>query len=237
MTQMDPGAPDPIGTKAEVKKLRLPLVKYATCSLPGKANRGCRHFDDPALGACPIRALLARRGRPGPENVAVVTIKSPTQKKQDAMPCFVYMGYLAKVSPMQAVSDVIGLGGDKTIRRRTTTPVEPNNPRSRTKLTFEPELVPRFPRPAESMADRVEAITMAEDIRAARANRHTDAMDAGYDSQEEDEQGTELTEDDFVEAGEDTEDAGGPKGQTDAADTDDEELDLDDDDADPDEAP
>lgn len=231
ITQMDEGAADPVGTKAEVRALKLPLVKYATCSLPGKFNRGCRHFDDPQFGPCPVLELLRRRGRPGPENVAVVTIKSPTKKKQDAMPCYTYMQYLGRMSTKIALSEIIGIGGDKTIRRRTTTAVDPTNPRSKTKLTFEPEPVRRFPRPIESMAERVESINMAAEIRAARADRMADLGD-GLSEQELEDRGDDLEDDD----------AKGPGGESRTGDEglkepdDDEDLDLDDDD-DPDNTP
>jgi len=35
----------PIGTKAEVQRLRLPLNNHSSCSRPYPGNKGCRHFD------------------------------------------------------------------------------------------------------------------------------------------------------------------------------------------------
>ena len=198
VTQMDPGAPDPIGTKAEVKALRLPLVKYATCSLPGKHNRGCQHFDHPVFGPCPIRALLVARGRPGPENIGVLTIKSAKAWKEDAMPCFTYMNYLYQMDRKLARNKVLGIGGDKSIRRRTTVQVDPTNKRGgATKVVFENEPVVRFPRPGETMAERVELMRIDREIIESGDMRDIGALSGGVDEVEDTERGDEITDDDM----------------------------------------
>jgi hypothetical protein len=199
VNQMDPGAADPIGTKAEVKALRLPLVKYASCSLPGKANRGCQHFDHPVFGACPIRALLVARGRPGPENIGVLTIKSAKDWKEDAMPCFTYMNYLYRMDRKIARNKILGIGGDKTIRRRSTVPIDPDNKRGgATKVKFENEPVLRFPRPNETMAERVELMRVDREIMDSGDNQQIAGLAGGVDEQEDMERGDEMTDDDFV---------------------------------------
>lgn len=172
VNSMDPGAPDPIGTLKEIKKLNLPTVKYASCSAPTQGNRGCRHFDDPLHGPCPIRALLRERARPGPENVGFARVKSPKVWKMDATTCFHYMSFVAHDDPKNGISQVMGLGGDYYIKRRTTQPIDKDNPKSLSKFVLHRELVPRFPRPDVSMQEHSEVTKMAGEMIRAE-NRST----------------------------------------------------------------
>lgn len=162
VTSMDPGSPDPIGTLKEIKKFGLSPLKYATCSLPSRRNRGCQHFDHPVHGPCPIRALLARRGKPGPERVAFVQVKSATNWKQDATDCFTYQTVIAHRDRRMGVSRILGLGGDVTIKRRSTV-AKVGNP-NLSKVELIPEKILPFPRPSESMSTMLDTMNLAKEI-------------------------------------------------------------------------
>lgn len=162
VNSMDPGAPDPIGTLKEIKKLKLSPLKYATCSLPSRRNRGCAHFDHPVYGPCPIRALLARRGRPGPERVAFVQVKSATNWKQDATDCYTYQTVIAHRDRRMGVARILGIGGDVEIKRRSTVP-KPGNPNVG-KVMLIPEKIQPFPRPNESLATMMDTMGLAKEI-------------------------------------------------------------------------
>lgn len=202
IAQFDPGAPDPIGTKQELKRARLPLVKYASCSMPGKHNRGCKHFNDPSSGPCPIRALLAKRSRPGPEYVSFTLIKSPTIWKRDIKTCFGYMDTLHHQDPKLGLVQITGIGGDpQVIKVRGTVPKNPQNPKdSSSNVVFDPMKIPKFPRPDESMAERIETVSLADEIDQARKMMRGELLSDGNDLDEVDESegGDQMDkEDDF----------------------------------------
>lgn len=199
IAQFDPGAQDPIGTKQELKRARLPLVKYASCSMPGKHNRGCKHFDDPNAGPCPIRALLRKRSRPGPEFVSFTLVKSPTVWKRDIKTCFGYMDTLHHQDPKLGLVQITGIGGDpQVIRVRGTVPKNPGNPKdSSSVVNFDPMKIPRFPRPSESMAERIETVNLAQEIEQAQKMMRGELLSDGLDEQSE-EDGVKMdAEDDF----------------------------------------
>lgn len=194
---MDPGHPDPCGTKAELKRAKLPLLKYGSCSLPGKANRGCMHFDHPEYGPCPIRALLAQRSRPGPENVAFVQVKSPTVWKRDITTCSNYMSTYDRQDEKHARYKIIAIGGDPmVVNVRGSEEVDPGNPRSRMKTKLIPMKVDKFERPAERFAGVIETLDMAEEMKRATALERGEALADGLD-EAEDSGGAAMDEDDF----------------------------------------
>ena len=169
---MDPGAPDPIGTLKEIKKLGLPALKYGSCSMPSKTNRGCSHYDHPENGPCPIRAMLRERARPGPENVGFARVKSPKVWKMDATQCFNYMRFVANDDPRNGIAQVLGIGGDYYIKRRTTQLLDKDNPKSKSVFKLERELVPKFARPDVSMNEQGEVTKLAREM-IANENRNT----------------------------------------------------------------
>jgi len=190
ITEMDPGAPDPVGTRAEIKRAKLPLLKYGTCSQPTKASRGCKHFNHPQFGPCPIRALLAARSRPGPENVGYIHITSPTVWKRDITTCYNYMDNYEHEDPKGGQSHITAIGGDNTVLKvRGSEVLEPGNPRSLSKTCFHPLRVPKFKRPEESLADRMEVLDMSTEIRKAQALRSGEvlsgALEDGVGDEEE----------------------------------------------------
>lgn len=204
VTGMDPGSSEPIGTLKEIKKLGLSPLKHATCSRQGPRNRGCQHFDHPEFGPCPILALLNARHRPGPERVAFARVKSPTRWKQDATDCFNYMSYIAHDDPKNGIARIIGLGGDVTIRRRSSVVVDPDakHPMSRFKLL--PERIERFPRPNESMSESAEVTAMAREMMAAEG-RDSMMRTMGHQLDPVSEEYAEGDEAEEVEIGDDEE--------------------------------
>lgn len=185
VTEMDPGVAEPCGTRAELKRAKLPLLKYGSCSEPTKRSRGCKHFNHPQFGPCPVRALLARRSRPGPENVGLIHIKSPTVWKRDMTTCHNYMDNYEHEDPRNGQSHIIAIGGDNTVLKiRGSEAVEPNNPRSMSRTVFTPMKVPKFKRPSEAFADRLEMLDMSAEITRAQALRSGQVLSGALDGQD-----------------------------------------------------
>lgn len=195
VTEMDAGVPDPCGTRAEIKRAKLPLLKYGTCSEPTKRSRGCKHFNHPQFGPCPIRALLAHRSRPGPENVGFIHIKSPTVWKRDITTCHNYMDNYEHEDPKNGQSHIIAIGGDNTvIKIRGSEVLDPGNPRSMSKTVYTPTKVEKFKRPSEAFVDRLEVLDMSAEIRKAQALRSGEVLSGALDGQD----GTDEPESDVV---------------------------------------
>jgi hypothetical protein len=167
--QFDPGSPQPIGTLQEVRAMALSPLKYGSCSMPGKNNIGCKHYDDPDHGPCPILQLCRAKNRKGFENVAFVRILNPTNMKQDACECHQYMATLAHSDPRNGVTHILGLGGDAIIKRKGSEVLDPKNPKSKSRTTLLAEKVPAALRPSESMADRAATMQLARDMNVRQA--------------------------------------------------------------------
>ena len=196
--EMDPGFPEPCGTKAELKRAKLPLLRYGSCSLPGRANRGCQHFDHPQFGPCPIRALLAKRSRPGPENVGFVQIKSPTIWKRDTTTCHNFMATYAHQDSKSAQFKILAIGGDPTVLNiRGSEEKDPGNPKTGMKTVFTPTKVEKFLRPEERFAERLDTLKLSEEIAREEQIGRGEALAHGLDDIEQDELGVEMADDDF----------------------------------------
>lgn len=179
LNNMDPGSPEPIGTLTEIRALALRPIKYGSCSLPSKNNIGCKHYESPEHGPCPVLQLCRAKNRKGFENVAFVRILSPAVMKQDACRCHQYMDTLAHADPKNGVSHIIGLGGEAVIKRRSSVPIDPNNPKSGMRTVLAVEHVPAAPRPAESMADRAATMDLAKSLEVQSTQSLMGLMGAG----------------------------------------------------------
>lgn len=174
--QFDPGSPTPIGTLTEVRAMGLSPLKYGSCSMPGRNNIGCKHYDDANHGPCPILQLCRAKNRKGYERVAFVRILSPVNMKQDACMCHQFMDTMAHADPRNGVTHILGLGGDVTIKRRETRLVEPGNARSKSRVVLVPEKIEPAPRPDESMAERAANIQLVREMNAKSAKAMAEGM-------------------------------------------------------------